>query len=147
MWVVEYFGAMRYGYAGAVMAGAVLALSFRYYAVSGELMALQASAADFERFIESQQTQAAALRQQVQAQQEKLNKGSAIGDTVGPAVVRDIASLSEKTGNSRLSELLKRHGVQVRAPAGGTAPEIGAPVTGGGPGGGARKGDKKGGNQ
>jgi hypothetical protein len=107
------------------MAGAVFALSCKYYAVSGELGALRTSVADFERFIDSQQTQAAALRQQLQAQQEKLNKGSAISETVGPAVVRDIASLSEKTGNSRLSDLLKRHGVQVRGGAGALAPEAG----------------------
>jgi hypothetical protein len=112
------------------MAGAVLALSCRYYAVSSELLALRTSAADFERFIESQQTQAASLRQQLQAQQEKLNKGSAIGETVGPAVVRDIASLSEKTGNARLSELLKKHGVQVRGASGPAASEAGAPVSG-----------------
>ncbi len=126
------------------MAGAVLALSCRYYAVSSELVALRMSAADFERFIESQQTQAAALRQQLQAQQEKLNKGSAIGETVGPAVVRDIASLSEKTGNSRLVELLKRHGVQLRGASGSAAPESGAPVPGASnrvqPGGATKKG-------
>jgi hypothetical protein len=133
---------MRYGYAGAVMAGAVLALSCRYYSVSSELLVLRTSAADFERFIESQQTQAVALRQQVQAQQERLNKGSAIGETVGPAVVRDIASLSDKTGNSRLGDLLKRHGVQVRGSAGGTAPEGGSPAPGGGAVGGARKSEQ-----
>ena len=117
---------MRYGYVGAVMAGALLALSCRYYAVSSELVALRASAFDFERFIDSQQTQASALRQQLQAQQEKLNKGSAIGETVGPAVLRDIASLSEKTGNSRLVDLLKRHGVQMQGGGGAAAPEGGA---------------------
>ena len=116
---------MRYGYVGSVMAGAVFALSCRYYAVSGELGAIRINVSDFERFIESQQTQTAALRQQLQAQQEKLNKGSAISETVGPAVVRDIASLSEKTGNSRLGDLLKRHGVQVRGANGGLAPESG----------------------
>ncbi len=135
---------MRYGYVGAVMAGAVFALSCRYYAVSSELVALRTSAADFERFIESQQTQANVLRQQLQAQQEKLNKGSAIGDNVGPAVVRDIASLSEKTGNSRLGELLKKHGVQVRGASGPAAPEGGAPVPGAAnrvqPGGATKKG-------
>jgi hypothetical protein len=136
---------MRYGYVGAVMAGAVLALSLKYYSVSGEWVALRTSTADFERFIVSQQTQAAVLRQQAQAQQEQLNKGSAIGDSVGPAVVRDIVSLAEKTGNSRLSDLLKRHGVQVRGTVGGAAPESGAPVSGSVPIGGARKGDKKGG--
>lgn len=137
---------MRYGYAGAVMAGAVLALSCRFYSVSSELLVLRTSAADFERFIESQQMQAATLRQQVQAQQEKLNKGSAIGDTVGPAVVRDIVSISEKTGNSRLGDLLKRHGVQVRGSGGSEAPESGAPVTGAGSAAGGRKGEKKGGH-
>jgi hypothetical protein len=107
------------------MAGAVFALSCRYYAVSGELGAIRINVSEFERFIESQQTQTAALRQQLQAQQEKLNKGSAISETVGPAVVRDIASLSEKTGNSRLGDLLKRHGVQVRGANGDLAPEAG----------------------
>ena len=118
---------MRYGYVASVMAGAVFALSCKYYVVSGELGALRTTVSDFERFIDSQQTQAAVLRQQLQAQQEKLNKGSAISETVGPAVVRDIASLSDKTGNSRLSDLLKRHGVQVRGAAGASAPEAGGP--------------------
>lgn len=100
------------------MAGALLALSFKYYIVSGELLALRVSAIDSEKFIEAQQTQTGALRVQFQGQQERLNKGSAIGETVGPAVVRDIASLSEKTGNTRLSDLLKRHGVQIRGTVG-----------------------------
>ena len=108
------------------MAGALRARSCRYYAVSRELVALRASAFDFERFIDSQQTQASALRQQLQAQQEKLNKGSAIGETVGPAVLRDIASLSEKTGYSRLVDLLKRDGVQMQGGGGAAAPEGGA---------------------
>ena len=127
------------------MAGAVLALSCRYYAVSNELVALRTSAVDFERFIDSQQTQSAALRQQLQGQQEKLNKGTAIGENVGPAVVRDIASLSEKTGNSRLVGLLKRHGVQVHGATAPT-PEAGVPVSGAGNRGQSGGASKKGGN-
>ena len=50
----------------------------------------------FQQFVEGQQAQIGAKRQQLQAQQEKLTKGSAIGDTVGPAVLKDIVALALK---------------------------------------------------
>lgn len=78
---------------------------------------MRAEAYDFQQFVESQQSQIAAKRQQLQAQQEKLTKGSAIGETVGPAVLKDIVALAEKPGNLRLRELLQKHGVQVAAGA------------------------------
>lgn len=105
------------GYLSALLAGALLALSFRCFVLLGESNKLRAEAFEFQQFVESQQSQIAAKRQQFQALQEKLTKGSAIGDTIGPAVLRDIVVLAEKPANARLRELLQKHGVRVNVAA------------------------------
>jgi hypothetical protein len=117
---------LRFGYVGAVLAGAFFALSCRWYLLTAENSRMRAEAFDFQQFVEGQQSQILAKRQQLQAQQDRLAKGSAIGDTVGPAVLRDIITLAEKPGNVRLRELLLKHGVLVSA--GGL--ESPAPATG-----------------
>jgi hypothetical protein len=104
---------LKFGYGGAVLAGAFLALSCRLFLLTGEVNKLRAEIFEFQQFIESQQAQIVARRQQLQGQQEKLTKGSTIGDTVGPAVLKDIVALAEKPANGRLRELLQKHGVQV----------------------------------
>jgi hypothetical protein len=103
---------LKFGYVGAVFAGALLALSCRWFLLNSETNRMRAEAYDFQQFVETQQSQIAAKRQQLQAQQEKLTKGSAIGETVGPAVLKDIVALAGKPGNVRLRELLQKHGVQ-----------------------------------
>jgi hypothetical protein len=108
---------LKFGYVGAVFAGALLALSCRYFLLVGETSKMRSEAYDFQQFIDNQQSQIVAKRQQLQVQQEKLNKGSAIGDTVGPAVLKDIVALAEKPGSTRLRELLQKHGVQVTSGA------------------------------
>ena len=107
----------KFSYIGAVLAGALLALSFRYYGLSEETARLRTEAYEFQRFAENQQIQIAGKRQQLQAQQEKLSKGNAIGETVGPAVLKDIVAFAEKPANTRLRELLQKHGVQVKVAA------------------------------
>jgi len=116
---------LKFGYIGAVFAGALLALSCRFFLLSAETGRMRSEAYEFQQFVESQQSQIGAKRQQLQAQQEKLTKGSAIGETVGPAVLKDIVALAEKPVNTRLRELLQKHGVQVAA---GAAPPAVAPA-------------------
>lgn len=70
---------------------------------------LRTEAGQFLQVVESLQTKLLAARQTLQSQQEKLNKGSAISDSVGPAVVADISAFAEKSNNVRLRELLQRH--------------------------------------
>ncbi len=113
---------LKFGYLAALFAGALLALSFRSFLLTGETNRLRAEAFDFQQFVESQQSQIALKRQQLQAQQEKLTKGSAIGDSVGPAVLKDIVAFAGKPGNVRLRELLQKHGVQVSAAPGSESP-------------------------
>lgn len=106
---------LRFGYIGAVLAGALFALSSRCYLLSAGNNRMRAEAFDFQQFVDGQQSQILAKRQQLQVQQDRLVKGSAIGDTVGPAVLKDIVALAEKPVNARLRDLLQRHGVQVSA--------------------------------
>jgi hypothetical protein len=123
---------LRFGYISAVLSGALFALGCRYYLLASETTRLRGEAYEFQQFVEGQQSQIAAKRQQLQAQQEKLTKGSAIGETVGPAVLKDIVGLAEKPSNVRLRELLQKHGVQVQAQAGGAeAPPAGPAKKGG----------------
>ncbi len=118
---------VKFGYVGAVLAGGFLALSCRFFLLSGETGRMRSEAYEFQQFVESQQAQIAAKRQQLQLQQEKLTKGSAIGETVGPAVLKDIVALAEKPANTRLRELLQKHGVQVAAGASNAPAPSGAP--------------------
>jgi hypothetical protein len=124
---------IKFGYVGAVIAGGLLALSCRFFLLSAETGRMRSEAYEFQQFVEGQQVQIAAKRQQLQVQQEKLTKGSAIGETVGPAVLKDIVALAEKPVNARLRELLQKHGVQVAAAAPNAAPQAGqqAPKKGG----------------
>ena len=114
---------IKFGYVGAVLAGGLLALSCRFFLLSAETGRMRSEAYEFQQFVEGQQSQIAAKRQQLQAQQEKLTKGSAIGETVGPAVLKDIVALAEKPVNTRLRELLQKHGVHVAASAPPPAPQ------------------------
>ncbi len=93
---------------------------------------MRSEAYDFQQFVENQQSQINAKRQQLQSQQEKLTKGSAIGETVGPAVLKDIVALAEKPANGRLRELLQRHGIQVGAGGAGTVEPAAQPARKGG---------------
>jgi len=74
---------------------------------------IRTEAGQFLQVVESLQSKLLAARQTLQSQQEKLNKGSAISDSVGPAVVADISAFAEKSNNARLRELLQRHTAKV----------------------------------
>ncbi len=110
---------------GAVLACAVLTISCRHFVLVSETSKLKNAVICLQQIVEARNLELVSKRQQLQAQQEKLLKGSAISETVGPAVVRDIAALAEKPGNPRLRDLLAKHGIQVTASAsnpGGAVP-------------------------
>ncbi|NBV86308.1 MAG: hypothetical protein EBS01_08620 [Verrucomicrobia bacterium] len=100
---------LNLSYMVALVAGAVVALACRYYSESAANARLRAEAYNTQQLVENLQPKLAAKRQQLQAQQEKLNKGSEIAANVGPAVVADIKSTAERMNNQRLRDLLSRH--------------------------------------
>ena len=103
---------IRFGYVVPVLASALLAMSCRYYLISTDILRIRAEAFDFQKYIDAQNLEVDARRQQLQSQETKLARGAALSESVGPAVVRDTVALAEKPVNVRLRELLQRHGVQ-----------------------------------
>ncbi len=103
---------MKLGYIhlGGGALALVLASVLAYVSVANAKA--RTEAAQFTQVVESLQTKLVEARQKLQAQQEKLNKGSAISESVGPAVLADISSVAEKANNPRLRELLAKHGVK-----------------------------------
>lgn len=128
---------MKIRYIGTGLGALAAALCLRYYFVVTESARIRVEAFEFQQLAESIQPQLATKRQQLQVQQEKLNKGSAISQTVGPAVLGDIRSAAEKSNNVKLKELLVKYGVRetpAAAPvgAGKSATSGGSGVKGGG---------------
>ena len=57
-------------------------------------------------------------QQQLQAQQQQINTGAQLAEQIGPAVLRDLASLVLQNKNQKIRELLQKYGVEAKeAPA------------------------------
>ena len=119
---------MKISYISAGLAACAVALACRYYFVTVENAKMRTESFEFQQLVESLQPQLQARRQQLQAQQEKLNKGSAISQSVGPAVLGDIRSSADKNNNLKLKELLLKYGVVEAGAAAHPSGEAGAPV-------------------
>jgi hypothetical protein len=108
---------MNLSYAVAVIAGAVMAMSCRYFTASAESARLRSEIFQIQHAADALQVELIEKREQIGGQQEKLSKGSAIAETIGPAVVSDIQASAEKNKNQRLRALLQKRMPQVSAGA------------------------------
>jgi len=62
-------------------------------------------------------------QQQLQAQQQQIEAAAQLQNQIGPAMLRDLAQLSVANKNSKITELLKKYGLEVNVtPAAATAP-------------------------
>lgn len=95
-------------YIVALIAGGVLAMSLKYFTVSAENIQIRNETFMQQQAADALQFELINKREQIRLQQDRLTKGSAIADTVGPAVVADIKAAAEKNKNQRLRELLKK---------------------------------------
>jgi hypothetical protein len=95
-------------YGVAVIAGGVVAMSLRYFAVSAENIQIRTETFAQQQAADALQVELINKREQIRLQQDRLTKGSAISDTVGPAVVADIKALAERNKNRRLRDLLQK---------------------------------------
>jgi hypothetical protein len=102
---------MNLSYIVAIVAGAVMALSVKHYSVVTENSKIKLEIFGYQQALESVQTRVQAKRELLQTQQEKVAKGSAISDSVGPAIVADIAAAAVKGNNARLRDLLQKRGM------------------------------------
>lgn len=102
---------IRLSYIVAVISGAVMALSVRYYSVVTENSSTRLEVFEYQQKLESVQSQIQAKRETIELQHEKLSKNSSLGDSIGPAIVSDIATAAVKGNNPRLRELLQKRGM------------------------------------
>ncbi len=100
-----------------VIAGAVAFFSIRFFDLSSENMGLRIRLQEKQTAIESIQPRLMAARQQLQAQQERLNRGFAISEKVGPAILADMQFVAEKPGAQRVRDLLVKHRMLTDSPA------------------------------
>jgi hypothetical protein len=63
---------------------------------------------------QSLQDQIRKQQQELQAQQDQINKGNAISNDVGPKLLRDMAVVSIK--DEKMKELLAKHGYTIATP-------------------------------
>jgi hypothetical protein len=62
-------------------------------------------------------------QQQLQAQQQQIEAAAQLQNQIGPAMLRDLAQLSVANKNTKITELLKKYGLEVNVtPAAATAP-------------------------
>jgi hypothetical protein len=102
---------MNLSYLVAIIAGAVMALTLKHYSVVTENSKIKLEIFGYQQALESVQTKIQAKRELLQTQQEKLAKGSAISDSVGPAIVADMATAAVKGNNAKLRDLLQKRGM------------------------------------
>ena len=102
---------MNLSYIVAIIAGAVMALTARHYSVVTENSKIRVEIFGYQHALESVQARIQAKRELLQTQQEKLTKGAAISDSVGPAIVADMAAAAIKGNNVRLRDLLLKRGM------------------------------------
>ena len=88
-----------------------MALSVRYYSVVTANSNTRLEVFEYQQKLESVQSQIQAKRETVELQQEKLSKNASLGDSIGPAIVSDIATAAVKGNNPRLRELLQKRGM------------------------------------
>jgi hypothetical protein len=63
--------------------------------------------------IQSRQLAIQSQQQQLQAQQQQIDAGAQLANQVGPAMLRDLAELSVTNKNKKITELLKKYGLEV----------------------------------
>ncbi len=108
-----------------------MALSVRYYSVVNENSATRLEVFEYQQKFESVQSQIQAKREMIELQQEKLSKNSPLAESIGPAIVTDIATAAVKGNNARLRDLLEKRGMSQALSAAGKEQSV-VPVRKGG---------------
>ncbi len=85
---------------------------------SGSNISLQASLQKQQDEIQTRQQAVQLQQQQLQTQQQQIESGAQLAQQVGPAVLRDLAELQVQNKNTRIRDLLKKHGLEVKETSG-----------------------------
>jgi hypothetical protein len=100
-----------------VIAGIAFSLSCQYCYQASQVAQKRGDVLKLQQGVDALRVQVEGGRQQLQAQQEKFDRASAVSSKIGPAVVVDVQAAVEKTNNPRLRELLKKYGAATPEPS------------------------------
>jgi hypothetical protein len=93
-----------------VVAGIAFSLSCQYFYQANRVSEERGKVLRLQQGVDALRAQVEGVRQQLQAQQEKIDRASAVSGKIGPAVVLDVQAAAEKSNNPRLRELLAKYG-------------------------------------
>jgi hypothetical protein len=93
-----------------VIAGIAFSFSCQYCFQAAQVAKGRGEVLRLQQGVDALRVQVESERQQLQAQQDKFDRASAVSAKIGPAVVVDVQAAAEKTNNPRLRELLKKYG-------------------------------------
>ena len=111
--------------------GLCLVLTIWLAILGGSGRGVQSALQVLQQEVQAQQQTLETKQQELQTQQEQINAGTTISQQVGPALLRDMATLSMK--NEKMKLLLSRHGYNVEfkpdeAKPGATTPAPSTPA-------------------
>ena len=103
-----------------------LVLGIWLFVLGGKTQSLQSELQTLQQEAQNHQQSLQGKQQQLQVQKATVDRGTAIAEQVGPALLRDMATLSLK--NEKLKSLLAKHGYNVEVKADDTKKDT-APAT------------------
>jgi len=103
-----------------------LALSVVLFFANNANQALQGELVTKQQDLQTQQQAVDLQKQQFQMQEQDISRGTQLAQQVGPAVVRDLASLAVQNKNDKIKKLLSKYGVALKESE-ATTPAVPAP--------------------
>jgi len=91
-----------------------LLLSLWLCVVSLSANSMQATLQKLQEDLQSRQQAVQLQQQQLQAQQQQIESAKQLAQQVGPAVVRDLASLQVQNKNTKIAAILKKYGIEIK---------------------------------
>ena len=93
-----------------MVAGIAFSLSCQYFYQATHVSEERGKVLRLQQGVDALRSQVEGMRQQLQSQQEKIDRAAAVSGKIGPAVVLDVQAAAEKSNNARLRELLTKYG-------------------------------------
>lgn len=107
---------MNWLYIVAFISGSAFALACKFFFVHADNLKLRTESFRWQQEVEALQSKILLSKQQLEAQQSKMQRSATVVNQVGPALISDIQMISQKTHNVRLKLLLKENGFEFSPP-------------------------------
>ena len=104
---------MPYALLSTASSGLALLLSLWFLVGTWSNQSFESKLLKQQDEIQAHQLAIQAQQQQLQAQQQQIEGAAQLQNQIGPAMLRDLAQLSVTNKNNKITELLKKYGLEV----------------------------------